>query len=64
MKAVICPVCQGEGERYYPLQDDSNADAGYYLFCHGCGGRGWVEVHEEIIAEKDLSFTLMPWPRT
>lgn len=32
-KAVICPVCQGEGK--YKEKE-----------CHGCGGRGWVEVDE------------------
>jgi len=40
--AVKCPVCNGEGKirEYYkdstiPYQDRN---------CHGCNGKGWVEV--------------------
>ena len=39
MKAVICPICNGSGKRETQL-DNSQA------LCHGCGGCGWVEVHE------------------
>jgi len=46
--AVLCPVCQGKGTI-------CNHDANMPLFlhptcptCHGCGGRGWVEVHNGI----------------
>lgn len=70
MKAVICPVCQGEGECYHPLHNDTSVDMGYYLPCHGCRGseegsvsqkgRGWVEVHEETIVEPNLNFTFIP----
>ena len=37
MKAVICPVCNGSGKYGAPeiLRD-----------CHGCGGKGWVEVQD------------------
>lgn len=44
MKAVLCPVCNGSGE------------AGDWLgglplttkhICHGCNGKGWVEVSED-----------------
>jgi hypothetical protein len=37
MKAVICPVCNGTG-KYFTDKWDA---------CHGCNGKGWVEVHEE-----------------
>lgn len=34
-KAVLCPVCNGEGEfKTRP--------------CHGCDGKGWVQVREDI----------------
>ena len=33
MKAVICPVCNGMGK--YEGRE-----------CHGCGGKGWVEVKD------------------
>lgn len=36
MKAVLCPVCNGTG-KYNEAQ------------CHGCDGRGWVEVQEDPI---------------
>ena len=32
-KAQLCPVCQGEG-KYKGKK------------CHGCDGRGWVQVRE------------------
>jgi DnaJ-class molecular chaperone len=40
MKAELCPVCKGLGT--FTRLDNSEKT------CHGCGGKGWVEVHEEI----------------
>lgn len=44
MKAVRCPICDGEGRCF----------SGFLVSnCHGCGGtenqrgRGWVEVHDD-----------------
>ncbi len=37
MKAVICPVCKGNGV----LLEGQ-------MVCNGCSGKGWVEVHEEL----------------
>jgi len=37
MKAVICPVCLGSGK-----YQNGNCS------CHGCGGRGWIVIHEDI----------------
>jgi len=34
-KAQLCPVCQGEG-KYKGKK------------CHGCDGRGWVQVDEQV----------------
>jgi len=39
MKAVLCPVCNGTGVYSKDRWD----------MCHGCGGKGWVEVREEPI---------------
>ena len=41
-RAVICPVCGGKGaiEESEPYTTTSP----YKRTCHGCGGRGWVEV--------------------
>lgn len=38
MKAQICPVCMGKGN----ITSECNK------ICHGCYGKGWVEVNEEI----------------
>lgn len=40
MKAVICPVCNGTGD--YPNLAKNT------LTCHGCNGKGWVEVQEDL----------------
>jgi DnaJ-class molecular chaperone len=45
MKAELCPVCQGKGGAI------PNWDCWDYktlVRCHGCGGRGWVEVSEDV----------------
>lgn len=41
-KAVKCPICDGNGQvpNTYPVT------APALVTCHGCGGRGWVEVSE------------------
>lgn len=36
MKACLCPVCNGSGKYCGKL-------------CHGCSGKGWVEVREDTI---------------
>ena len=46
-KAVLCPVCNGSGELYTPLPDSSTLIGGQYERCHGCDGKGWVEVAED-----------------
>jgi len=51
MKAVICPICNGAGQTYptkNPLGCTPTSTTGgpYRVTCHGCGGRGWVEVKE------------------
>jgi len=45
MKAVLCPVCNGMGRvaDNPPVGSTGPADK----TCHGCGGKGWVEVHED-----------------
>ena len=50
MKAVRCPVCAGTGTYWVmPDEEEYSADVsvGSYRACHGCGGKGWVEVHDE-----------------
>jgi len=54
MKAVICPVCNGLGK--IGKNPDIKFTGGHFSMiadilntttCHGCGGKGWVEVSEE-----------------
>ena len=47
MKAVRCPVCAGTGEYWENPPKESSA-LGHYRTCHGCNGKGWVEVHGEL----------------
>lgn len=37
--AVLCPVCVGKGK---VIDDEKSGNA--TVKCHGCVGRGWVEV--------------------
>ena len=41
MKAEICPVCDGSGIYTYETEGEEVDTQ-----CHGCDGRGWVEVSE------------------
>lgn len=45
MRAVQCPVCNGTG-RYTPPPSWGEKTPDDKL-CHGCAGKGWVEVHED-----------------
>ena len=47
MKADLCPVCMGTG-RYHTISVDNEEKVDHTRACHGCDGKGWVEVHEEV----------------
>lgn len=53
MKAVLCPVCNGTG-KLQPTGDQSGCEL---KTCHGCNGKGWVEVQEESYS----AYPSMPW---
>lgn len=40
MHGEKCPVCQGEGKIPFGMTAELRE-------CHGCGGKGWVEVRDE-----------------
>lgn len=50
--AERCPVCRGEGTIVQPPNPESTTAAGR-VRCHGCDGKGWVQV-------QDASH--VPWP--
>ena len=43
-KAVTCPVCLGSGNKNRLLYDRGKEVTGKDETCHGCSGKGWVEV--------------------
>lgn len=44
MRAVLCPVCDGKGKINDPLTVAATSTV--KVVCHGCQGRGWVEVSD------------------
>ena len=46
MKAVKCPVCNGTGKLCKETSDSTDISK-IEVTCHGCNGRGWVEVHDD-----------------
>lgn len=47
MRAQTCPVCMGKG-KYGPRGIIAIGENEGYKEpdCHGCAGKGWVEVHD------------------
>ena len=41
--AEICPVCNGSGQ-LNPMGQDSSTVVPQSQNCHGCSGKGWVEI--------------------
>jgi len=50
MKRILCPICLGKGK----IVDEGGTNV--YKTCHGCGGKGWVEVASvsEVKEEKQV----------
>ena len=46
MRAVLCPVCSGKGSIFTP--NTYSTGGGETKVCHGCAGKGWVEVHDNM----------------
>ena len=58
MKAVLCPICNGSGEVDDSTIDGPEVTTIHMKLCHGCGGKGWVEVGED----SPLPFYWQPGP--
>lgn len=46
MHAERCPVCHGTGKTEESQKLPLTYGPQYEKVCHGCGGRGWVEVSD------------------
>ena len=46
-EAQVCPICTGTGQ--IPEKKGQGQYWGRYgkVICHGCNGKGWVEVRNE-----------------
>ncbi len=42
MHSEICPICGGKGK-----VKNTEPTAGAEIGCHGCGGKGWIEVRND-----------------
>jgi len=45
-KAVTCPVCDGKGT-VSNMGYNGHTSTLTEITCHGCGGKGWVEVSDD-----------------
>ena len=61
MKVVLCPVCNGRGELDGGLRyTRGNAIPTKIInICHGCNGKGWIEVGEDKTVNK--ASTTLNW---
>jgi DnaJ-class molecular chaperone len=53
--AEVCPVCKGSGKVKGSV---GGVGQQFTVFCHGCDGRGWVQVGGEQVP---LYVTGWPW---
>ena len=61
MKAVKCPVCDGSGKVKDPNYDPGATGEQQNVTCHGCSGKGWVEVNEDYRFEPINPYPYDPW---
>jgi len=47
VKAVLCPVCDGSGSLWNDVDVPPPITGTLQEWCHGCVGKGWVEVQED-----------------
>ena len=47
--AEKCPICEGSGRLPLPVEMGTTASRPYDKLCHGCDGKGWVSVQDEIV---------------
>jgi len=60
-KAELCPVCNGSGKLSVVPQYESTANNRYDVTCHGCNGKGWVEVSDGCCCPPYPYYPYYPW---
>ena len=58
MHAERCPVCYGSGKVMPP--DNGGTAVPQPITCHGCAGKGWVEVGDTFVPY----IPIYPYPQT
>lgn len=61
--AELCPVCNGAG-KLLSKQDPGSTSAQFPSVCHGCNGKGWVEVSDVIPTPPPVHYPWWYWPGT
>ena len=55
--AETCPVCGGSGEKRKEIPGDCVT-----VSCHGCDGKGWVEIGSDSVVVPCGPYVSQPWP--
>ncbi len=50
-----CPDCSGHGQ--WNIEIDLISQRSKRAFCVGCGGRGWIETGDDMIASPDVELS-------
>jgi hypothetical protein len=61
MNAVLCPVCNGTGKVSTP-NNPNTTGVNYPTVCHGCSGKGWVEVGNDTYIYPYYPYYPNPYP--
>ena len=62
--AERCPVCYGSG-KYTPPYDPNSSSVPQPQTCHGCGGKGWVELYDyQTQPQPQPNIPITPFPGT
>jgi len=56
--AEKCLICNGSGQLEW-LSDDTSCRGTVHATCHGCGGKGWVTVPDDVVAGTEELFSTL-----
>ena len=61
MKASLCPVCNGDGQLKDAIFEGPETTKITMRLCHGCNGKGWVEVQEIHVPPHGETYEFIPF---